>query len=271
VTNDWQRYCDKENWHPIADLFPMIEKEELDLLAKDIKLNGLNNPITIFEGKVLDGRNRAKACKQAGVTPSVISFTGSDAIGWVLSQNLQRRNLNSSQRAAIAVEAEELIARLVSEAKERQRLGKELVSDPSLTGQVRDKVAEIFATNGTYVSDVKRIKAEQPSLIPRIKAGSLSIPAAMRILESHAEKNEEPPVLDLVWERISAFVSGESADHPNQALQTLLDSISSGKVFTDAEEQRFEAIVNSLQKISVMTAEFHTKLKRVHSTVRKAA
>jgi hypothetical protein len=200
----------KENWHEAANLFPLMEQEELDALVTDIRLNGLHNPITLLNGKVLDGRNRALACKLAGITPSVTTFAGSDAIGWVLSQNLQRRNLTSSQRAAIAVEAEELFERLAADAKKRQRLGKQQIADPSLTGQVRDKVAVIFDTNRTYVSDLKKIKAEQPALLPRIKAGTLSVPAAVRLLESETDGNKGA-LVDVVWEQVSRETR---RDHP---------------------------------------------------------
>ena len=55
--------------HPLADLLPLIHGVEFDALVEDIREHGLRVPITIFDGKVLDGRNRVRACDAAGVEP----------------------------------------------------------------------------------------------------------------------------------------------------------------------------------------------------------
>ena len=54
-------------FHPLADIFPMLDDNELKALAEDIKTKGLTEPITLYEGKVLDGRNRYRACDLAKV------------------------------------------------------------------------------------------------------------------------------------------------------------------------------------------------------------
>jgi ParB-like chromosome segregation protein Spo0J len=92
--------------HAYADLFPLLDKTALSELAADIKANGLHQPIILFGGQVLDGRNRLRACQQAGVEPRFEEYTGDDdqALAYALSANLHRRHLNSAQRAALAVQ-----------------------------------------------------------------------------------------------------------------------------------------------------------------------
>ena len=53
--------------HSIADIWPVLSDEELQSLADDIEQNGLVHPVVLYEGKILDGRNRARACEMAGV------------------------------------------------------------------------------------------------------------------------------------------------------------------------------------------------------------
>jgi hypothetical protein len=88
--------------HPFADLFPLMEGEEFDALAADIKANGLHNLITLYDGKVLDGRNRLRACEATGVPPLFDRYEGPDPLAFVLAMNLQRRHLGTKQRSMIA-------------------------------------------------------------------------------------------------------------------------------------------------------------------------
>jgi hypothetical protein len=87
--------------HPISEHFPMMGKEELGELADDIKTLGLRCPIVLYEGKILDGRNRYVACQMAGVEPTLVNYDGTDPLGYVFSLNLLRRNLSVSQRGML--------------------------------------------------------------------------------------------------------------------------------------------------------------------------
>lgn len=89
--------------HPLADIMPLMEPSDLELLATDIKAHGLKGPITLYEGKILDGRNRFRACKLVEVEPRFYEFkNGADPTEFILTANVFRRHLNESQRAMIA-------------------------------------------------------------------------------------------------------------------------------------------------------------------------
>jgi N6-adenosine-specific RNA methylase IME4 len=100
------------NFHPLANLFPLMEGEPFAELVADVKKNGLHDAITMHQGLVLDGRNRVRACAAAGreITPDKIELfdTWNDPLQWVIAKNVKRRHLNASQRAWIAAEVETL-------------------------------------------------------------------------------------------------------------------------------------------------------------------
>ena len=90
-------------FHPFANLFPLLGDDELRELADDIKLHGQRETGITHRGFVLDGRNRYRAALLAGIGFSARAFEGSDrdALDLVISLNLKRRHLTPSQRAMI--------------------------------------------------------------------------------------------------------------------------------------------------------------------------
>lgn len=91
--------------HPIAELFPMMDADQLKELAADIKENGLQEPIITLEDKILDGRNRFDACQMAGVKIDkdwIVPYDGNDPISYVVSHNFKRRHLSVAVRSEIA-------------------------------------------------------------------------------------------------------------------------------------------------------------------------
>jgi ParB-like chromosome segregation protein Spo0J len=90
--------------HPFADAFPMMSRPELRELADDIAANGLREPIGVYQGQVLDGRNRLAACKLAKVTPMFVDLPDDiDPMAYVLSLNVARRHMSKGALAMVVV------------------------------------------------------------------------------------------------------------------------------------------------------------------------
>lgn len=67
-----------------------------------MKTEGGREALVTWEGIILDGRNRFKACSIAGVKPRLAEFKGTDPLAFVVSHNLRRRHLDESQRGMVA-------------------------------------------------------------------------------------------------------------------------------------------------------------------------
>lgn len=87
--------------HPLAELFPVMERKDFALLVESIHKNGLRDPIVIYEGKILDGRHRFDACMELGIEPQITEFFGHDARQFVFDRNLVRRQLSRKQKRAL--------------------------------------------------------------------------------------------------------------------------------------------------------------------------
>lgn len=88
--------------HEYANIFPMMSDVEIARLAEDIKERGLLDPIITLDGKILDGRNRFKACQVGDTEPRFNEYSGDDPLAFVISHNLHRRHLDESQRGMVA-------------------------------------------------------------------------------------------------------------------------------------------------------------------------
>ena len=75
--SNWQQ---RFKVHPAADLFPMMEAEELDRLGADIKANGLRKKIAVCQLEILDGRNRLEAMERFGIDAATASSPRSNRL-----------------------------------------------------------------------------------------------------------------------------------------------------------------------------------------------
>jgi len=81
--------------HPFCSIWPTIsDPAAMRRLSDDIKTNGLLDSITIFEGKILDGKNRYEACHFLGIEPEFSQFKGTqfEALAFCYSKNAARRH-----------------------------------------------------------------------------------------------------------------------------------------------------------------------------------
>jgi ParB-like chromosome segregation protein Spo0J len=99
MTTDFDSYIA----HPLANMFPMIEGSAFEELKRDISAQGILEPIRLYQGMILDGRNRYAAAKACGHQFSLDDFvqwegTLAEAEAWVISTNLHRRHLSAKQK-----------------------------------------------------------------------------------------------------------------------------------------------------------------------------
>jgi hypothetical protein len=165
-------------FHDVADLFPMLAADELKALATDIFENGQREPITLFEGKILDGRNRYVACVDAGVEPLFTEYEGRHPIDYVVSLNLRRRHLDESQRAMVAAKLTNL------------RVGQRA---DRIAGSIDlPTAAKMLNVSESSIKRAKTVQREsRPEIIKAVESGDLSVSAAAQLAKLPKEKQTE--------------------------------------------------------------------------------
>jgi hypothetical protein len=215
-------------FHPLADSFPLMEGEEFDALVADIKANGLREKIDLYEGKIVEGRNRYRALRRLGIDPSadpskyfrkaIYAHTIGGEIArheqsnddrvraYVISKNIRRRHLTGEQRRdAIAA-----LLKAEPEKSNRQIAKTAGVSHPHVA-KIRSEM-EAAGDVETITTSVDTKGSKQPAKKPKkaIEADSGSD------IESEIEPDEAVDVLDLVEEVLDGDPSPPSRPQPSR-------------------------------------------------------
>jgi hypothetical protein len=178
----WTIDPNKIPFHPIAGIFPLIEGPELFSLVKDIRVNGLREPIVLHQGKILDGRNRFRACIAAGVTPTFRKYDGEGSpLEYVVSLNLHRRHLDESQRSMIA-------AKLATLRDGERQVGKfaEVPTQPEAAKMLN-------VSERTTRSARKVLASGNKELITAVEQGKVAVSRAAKELTPPKLDEEHPP------------------------------------------------------------------------------
>jgi protein gp37/ParB-like chromosome segregation protein Spo0J len=192
---DWseilRHYDEITSIHPAADLFPMVEGDELQELCDDIKERGLQQPVVIWrDGSLLDGRNRLAACYRTNQEVVLERYEGDDPVQFSLSANLHRRHLNPGQRAVVALKVREL---LQPAARERQGERTDLRrKEPDISADLREsskpqraerqktttQAAKSVGASPRAVEQAARVAKVAPDLLPQVQAGTMALDRA---------------------------------------------------------------------------------------------
>lgn len=251
--------------HSIANILPMMSGEEFLGLKSDIERNGVLDPVWYYQGKILDGRNRERAVTELNTEGKKLSrtlvvdgvetvseesyscptaeFIGTDlqALEFVRSKGVNRRQLTSGQKAVVAVRHMLLCKRFTKAARRNQEaLTGEAAALEALPadGDIAAWIAARAGTNRTYIFRALKLAEARGgnALLDQIMEGNTTINAALQSLaEATAEEEggaEEtiPVVLDgrrnaVPDELHDIFLTRDSFKEIDQTLRGLITAV----------------------------------------------
>ena len=187
--HDWRKF----EYHEYAGILPMMSDQEIGALKDDIRRYGQRQKIKLVPDTgengqpdftrpplIIDGRNR----HQAHIRLDGEGIKSSPAFEWtdpenlfsqVISLNVQRRQLNQSQRACIGAELQDVL-------EERIKAGL-LKYD----GDLRDMCGVIMNVSGRYISQAAKLRKEASDLYETVKDGLVTVSQALTTLRDRKE------------------------------------------------------------------------------------
>jgi hypothetical protein len=197
--------------HDLATMLPEMDPDTYQELAVDIGANGLLDPITLYEGKVLDGVYRQKACFEKGVAPRYEEYDGEcgGPVTFVISRS-RRRHMTLAQRAMFGArirplfEKEAAERKSSSQAKKGQKVGAKAsatqgersaaptLGTESAKGKSSSQAAKIAGVSRRSVENaIPIVEKGTPALQKAVDQGKISIPAAKSLLDMTPEEQDK--------------------------------------------------------------------------------
>lgn len=244
--------------HPYADAFPLLAGVEFERFRDDIKKNGLlDSKLFLYKGALLDGRNRYRVCIELGIEPELVHYVADDPLGFVVSRNFHRRNMNESQRALVA-------AKLASLKPGRPK------KTGTNAGLSAAAAAAVMNVGEKTVREAKHVLAETTLAVQQaVERGDISLAAARELAE--LELVEQDAALQRVLEHDTKKARGAAArtqrrvanDEQPDARDVLIRAIR-------RTVQALGGTIRSLQQGCLEVA-IHGQVVGINVTVREAA
>ena len=225
--------------HELANLFPMSCTEEYTKLRDDIKKFGLIEPITIWDGRILDGRHRAKACHELGIEPEYVEYTGNDPVGFVLSKNRFRRHLTQSQLGMLAM-------KLAGLAKGRP--------DLNASAFTQEEAADRLGVSKRTLQFAQKVHADAiPEVAALVEAGTLTVDKAATLAKATPEQQREAVALVESGEKLPTFKTqdskGKNSKEPSLEDQ-LSDLLKAALAHPKDTPERSDALIELFKTLS---------------------
>ena len=170
--------------HPLSAAFPDLSDEEFKSLKDSIERNGQRDKILLFEGQILDGWHRYRACLELGKEPIFGVFTG-DAVECVIDKNIHRRQLTASQRAMALATCNQWLG-----------VGTNQLSPQRGSGMVAMSIRKMAVAANVNPKTIEKAKLVSlratPELREQVITGATTLAEAVRALDSEGAKTTKP-------------------------------------------------------------------------------
>lgn len=265
--------------HPLSAAFPAMNAEDFEALKDSIANIGVQNPITLFEGMVIDGWHRYSAAQELGLDCPVVELGAVDPRDFVLAQNKARRHVTQAQ-----------LAMATTAVYAWKPVGNPALAQLDTECPIGKSTAELAAISGVHPNTIKQAKAVQtkaaPEVVEAVKRGDIGLPKAAKIAQLPKEEQaaaihkpapkaapieEAPEEFGPSEEELRAHALQEQADR--EALDKLMEAddklaaayaeIKRLNAVNAALESRLQGLMNEKNEAVRMVKSLQRKLDKV--------
>ena len=167
--------------HPLSAAFPAMSNDDFDALKSSVEAIGVQNPVTVYDGQIIDGWHRYQAAQRVGrECPTVDLAPDVDPRAFVLAQNKARRHITQAQLAM----ATTAVYAWASVGKPKSGTQCRITTE--------SKMAEIAGVGERSIRQAKSVQANAvPDVIDAVKRGEIGLPKAAKIAQLPKDQQAE--------------------------------------------------------------------------------
>lgn len=230
--------------HPLSAVFPPMADADFQALKDSIENIGIQNPIVLFEGMVIDGWHRYLAAKETRSACPTVELGDVDPKDFVLAQNERRRHLSASQ-----------IADAVVRVSNWQPTGRPKVLPGSTLSKTNAELATLAGVSTATIRQAKFVQTHaKPEIQAGVKSGEISLKGAAVLCRRTKPKpakvaTAKPTVIDSECQRVSEQPELEELrdrydEMASSFRETLTENESMGRVF-DSDDKVLAALAEA--------------------------
>lgn len=191
------------------DLLPPLPEDKRKQLEENVLRDGIREPLTIWQGILVDGHNRYEIAQKHGLDFKTVEkdfASRNDAMYWMVMNQFGRRDLTAYDRSVLALKLKPIIAAKAKEKQAEYHGNQYQSAVPQIFAEVqtttpqeqkknendRETNAQIAEKAGVSRETIRKVEKIEAQATPEIKAalrsGDLSINAAYNKVQQAKRK-----------------------------------------------------------------------------------
>ena len=239
--------------HPLSAAFPRPSADEFQTLKDSISTIGVQIPITMHDGQVIDGWSRYSAATELGLACPVVELDGTDPQDFAKSQTA-RRNLTTSQIA--------MVITAIYQWRPAHR-----PDNSALSAGLSKSSKQLAEISGVGVRTIEQAKAVQTHAVPEVQAavknGEVGLPKAAAIAKLPQAEQAAALTKPLPKDYPVKPVEVEVNAYPPEDFGPDEDELAAQEAAEQADRQTLQLLLESDDKLAAAVAE----IKRLNAEV----